>query len=59
MNFAIAVSRFRCRRFGRAVILAEKNPMQRCRHWQLLCCFFDPALLLSENIIVKAKKWPW
>src|SRR5882724_10451494 len=39
-----------------AVIRAEKDPVQRRYNWQILKYFFDPALLLSDNIVVKAKK---
>ncbi len=38
------------------VIHAEKNPVQRRYNWQILSYLFDPALLLSDNIVVKAKK---
>jgi hypothetical protein len=39
-----------------AVICAEKDPRQRSYNWQILGYLFDPALLLSDNIIVKAKR---
>jgi SAM-dependent methyltransferase len=39
-----------------AVIHAEKDPVQRRQNWEILGHFFDPALLLSDNIVVKAKK---
>lgn len=39
-----------------AVIHAEKDPVQRRYNWEILAHFFDPALLLSDNIVVKAKK---
>lgn len=39
-----------------AVIHAEKDPVQRRQNWEILRLFFDPALLLSDNIVVKAKK---
>ena len=39
-----------------AVIRAEKDPVQRRYNWQILSYLFHPALLLSDNIIVKAKK---
>ena len=35
---------------------AEKDPIQRGYNWQILSYLFHPALLLSDNIIVKAKK---
>ncbi len=38
------------------VIRAEKDPMQRRYNWQILKYLFHPALLLSDNIVVKAKK---
>lgn len=38
------------------VIRAEKDPVQRRYNWQILKYLFDPALLLSDNIVVKAKK---
>ncbi|MGH7816740.1 MAG: class I SAM-dependent methyltransferase [Candidatus Binatia bacterium] len=38
------------------VIRAEKDPRQRRYNWQILSYFFNPALLLSDNIVVKAKK---
>jgi SAM-dependent methyltransferase len=39
-----------------ALIRAEKDPVQRRYNWQILSYLFSPALLLSDNIIVKAKK---
>jgi SAM-dependent methyltransferase len=39
-----------------AVIRAEKDPVQRDYNWQILSFFFDPALLLSDNIVVVARK---
>ena len=39
-----------------AVIHAEKDPVQRGYNWQILKYLFDPALLLSDNIVVKARK---
>jgi SAM-dependent methyltransferase len=39
-----------------AVIHAEKDPVQRRYNWQILSDLFDPALLLSDNIVVKARK---
>lgn len=39
-----------------AVIRAEKDPIQRRYNWQILSYLFHPMLLLSDNIIVKAKK---
>ncbi len=38
------------------VIRAEKDPMQRRYNWQILKYLFHPALLLSDNIVVKAMK---
>ena len=39
-----------------AVIYPEKDPVQRKINWQILGFMFDPALLLSDNIVVKARK---
>jgi SAM-dependent methyltransferase len=39
-----------------AVIRAEKDPVQRRYNWQILGHMFHPALLLSDNIVVVAKK---
>jgi SAM-dependent methyltransferase len=39
-----------------AVIRAEKDPVQRRCNWQILSFFFDPALLLSDNIVGLAQK---
>lgn len=39
-----------------AVIHAEKDPIQRRYNWQILSYLFDPALLLSDNIVVKARR---
>ena len=39
-----------------AVIHAEKDPVQRRYNWQILSYLFDPALLLSDNIVVKARR---
>jgi len=39
-----------------AVIRAEKDPVQRRTNWQILRYLFSPALLLSDNIVVKARK---
>jgi SAM-dependent methyltransferase len=39
-----------------AVIRAEKDPVQRRYNWQILSYFLDPALLLSDNIVVMARK---
>lgn len=38
------------------VIRAEKDPVQRRYNWQILSYLFDPALLLSDNIIVIARR---
>jgi hypothetical protein len=38
------------------VIRAEKDPVQRRYNWQILSYLFQPALLLSDNIVVKARK---
>jgi SAM-dependent methyltransferase len=39
-----------------AVIRAEKDPIQRKCNWQILAYFFHPAVLLSDNLVVKAQK---
>jgi SAM-dependent methyltransferase len=39
-----------------AVIGSEKDPVQRRYNWQILSFFFDPALLLSDNIVGLAQK---
>jgi SAM-dependent methyltransferase len=39
-----------------AVIHAEKDPIQRRYNWQILSYMFHPALLLSDNIVVKTRK---
>jgi SAM-dependent methyltransferase len=39
-----------------AVIHAERDPIQRRYNWQILSYPFHPALLLSNNIVVKARK---
>lgn len=39
-----------------AVIKAEKDPVQRRLNWQILAYLFHPALLLSDNLVVKARK---
>jgi len=39
-----------------AVIRAEKDPVQRRYNWQILGHMFHPALLLSDNIVVVARK---
>lgn len=39
-----------------AVIRAEKDPVQRGYNWQILKYLFSPALLFSDNIVVKARK---
>jgi 2-polyprenyl-3-methyl-5-hydroxy-6-metoxy-1,4-benzoquinol methylase len=39
-----------------AVIHAEKDPVQRRRNWKVLKYFFSVPLLLSDNIVVKARK---
>ncbi|MGH7783749.1 MAG: hypothetical protein ACREO5_07915, partial [Candidatus Binatia bacterium] len=39
-----------------AIIRAEKDPKQRRYNWQILGYLFSPPLLLSDNIVVKAKK---
>jgi SAM-dependent methyltransferase len=38
------------------VIHAEKDPVQRRYNWQILKHLFHPAALLSDNIVVKARK---
>lgn len=39
-----------------AVIRAEKDPVQRRLNWRVLRHLFSPALLFSDNIVVKARK---
>ena len=39
-----------------AVIRAEKDPVQRRMNWKILKHLFNPALLLSDNFVVKARK---
>jgi SAM-dependent methyltransferase len=39
-----------------AVVRAEKDPRQRAYNWQILRWLFSWPLLLSDNIVVKAKK---
>lgn len=39
-----------------AVIRAEKDPVQRGYNRQILRCLFSLPLLLSDNIVVKARK---
>jgi hypothetical protein len=39
-----------------AVIHAEKDPIQQRYNWQILSYLFHPALLLSDNIVVRARK---
>lgn len=39
-----------------AVIRAERDPVQRSYNWQILRYLFSPALLLSDNIVVKARR---
>jgi hypothetical protein len=39
-----------------AVIGAEKDPVQRRLNWRILSYLFHPALWVSDNIVVKAKK---
>jgi SAM-dependent methyltransferase len=39
-----------------AVIHAEKDPVQRAYNWRILKYLFNWALLLSDNIVVKAIK---
>lgn len=41
-----------------AIIHAEKDPVQRRLNWQILKHLFSWPLLLSDNIVVKAKKVP-
>jgi hypothetical protein len=40
-----------------AIIGAEKDPVQRRYNWQILAYLFDPALLMSDNIVVIARKF--
>jgi hypothetical protein len=39
-----------------AIIGAEKDPVQRRYNGQILAYLFDPALLMSDNIVVIARK---
>jgi SAM-dependent methyltransferase len=39
-----------------AIIGAEKDPVQRRYNWQILAYLFDLALLMSDNIVVIARK---
>jgi hypothetical protein len=39
-----------------AVIHAEKDPIQRRYNWQILSYLFHPALLISDNIVARARK---
>ena len=39
-----------------AVVLPEKDPVQRNRNWRILRYFFSVPLLLSDNVVVKARK---
>lgn len=39
-----------------AVIRAEKDPVQKRLNWQVLRFLFSPALLFSDNLVVKARK---
>jgi SAM-dependent methyltransferase len=39
-----------------AVIRAEKDPIQRRLNWDILGWMLSPAVLLSDNIVVKARK---
>jgi len=39
-----------------AVIHAEKDPVHQRYNWQILSYLFGPALLLSDNIVVKARQ---
>ena len=39
-----------------AIIQPEKDPAQRKLNWKILRYLFHPALLLSDNIVVKARK---
>ena len=41
-----------------AIIRAEKDPVQRNYNRQILSYLLDPALLLSDNIVVLARKLP-
>jgi hypothetical protein len=38
-----------------AVIHTEKDPVQRRANWRILKYFFSLPLLLSDNIVVKAR----
>jgi len=39
-----------------AIICAEKDPLQRAYNREILSYLFHPAILLSNNIVVKARK---
>ena len=39
-----------------AIVYAEKDPVQRADNRQILSFMLDPAILLSNNIVVKARK---
>lgn len=39
-----------------AIVYAEKDPVQRAYNRQIMSFMFHPAILLSNNIVVKAKK---
>jgi hypothetical protein len=39
-----------------AVIHDKKDPVQRSYNWQILSYLFNPALLLSDNIVIKARR---
>ncbi len=41
-----------------AIIRAEKDPLQRRYNWQILGWLFSWPLLLSDNLVIKAKKVP-
>ena len=41
-----------------AILLPEKDPVQRVYNQQILSYMFHPAILLSDNIIVKSVKTP-
>lgn len=41
---------------GVALISTPKDPVQRRYNWKILSYLFNPALLLSDNIVVKIRK---
>ncbi|HXG53411.1 MAG TPA: methyltransferase domain-containing protein [candidate division Zixibacteria bacterium] len=54
--FAALLFPLMCAASLEAVIRAEKDPVQRAYNWRILRHMLSPALLLSDNIVVKARK---